>query len=62
MLRLRSRHITLEGDKATERDQDNSKAGEKAGIGDDRAGDEVGELGRDDAERADAGEDPSESS
>src|SRR6476619_182404 len=60
MLSLRSRHITLEGDKAAECDQYNSKAGEKAGIGDNRTGDEVGELGRDDAERADAGEDPAD--
>src|SRR5437667_7116771 len=57
---LRSRHIALEGDEAAEHGQGDSEAGEKAGIGDDPGGDEVGELRRDDAERADTGEHPAD--
>ena len=43
--RARLRHITLEGDKAAEREQDNARADEETAGRDDPAPDENGELG-----------------
>src|SRR6476660_3957772 len=56
--RARSRHITLEGDKAAEREQDDTRADEESAGRDDAAPDENGEVGRENAEHADAVHEP----
>src|SRR5690242_20659293 len=56
--KVHSRRVTLESDEPADGDQENAKAGEKAGAGDNSGADEIRELRRDDPERANRHEDP----